>query len=142
MSGGSRAQGDAQLANSERGLASIAGVTATRAASFKTITALRAERPFGAVSTVTQRTGTADQNGGVGAVIRASSRRWPHGIPGHSPGTLTAKALCINQPVAQSRAEGALEFPDADTGAAALLLHPPGREIEVAALRLGIEDGQ
>jgi carbon monoxide dehydrogenase subunit G len=64
MSGGSRAQGDAQLANSERGLASIAGVTATRAASFKTITALRAERPFGAVSTVTQRTETADQNGG------------------------------------------------------------------------------
>ena len=43
MSVGYRAQGDAQLASSDRGLASIAGITATRVASPKTITALRAE---------------------------------------------------------------------------------------------------
>ena len=43
MSVGYRAQGDAQLASSYRGLASIAGVTATSVASSKTITALGAE---------------------------------------------------------------------------------------------------
>jgi hypothetical protein len=45
-------------------LAGVAEVTATRAAAFKTTTALRAERYFGAVGTVTPRTETADQNGG------------------------------------------------------------------------------
>ena len=43
ISVGYRAHGDAQLASSDRRLASIAGVTATRVASSKTITALRAE---------------------------------------------------------------------------------------------------
>jgi len=43
MSVGYRVQGDAPLASSDRGLPSIAGVTATRVASSKTITALRAE---------------------------------------------------------------------------------------------------
>jgi hypothetical protein len=43
MSVGYRAQRDAQLASSDRGLASIAGVTATRVASSKTIITLRAE---------------------------------------------------------------------------------------------------
>jgi hypothetical protein len=65
MSVGYRAQGDSQLASSDRGLASIAGVTATRVASSETITALRAEGQFGAVSTGTKRTGTADQIGRI-----------------------------------------------------------------------------
>ena len=61
---GYRDQGHAQLAGRDRDLAGAADVTATRVASSKTTTAQRAERQFRAVGTVTQRTGTGDQNGG------------------------------------------------------------------------------
>ena len=91
---------------------------------------------------VTQRTGTADQNGGSARGCQGLFESLAAWHSRSRPWQADGQGLCINQPVAQSRAEGALEFPDADTGAAALLLHPPGREIEVAALRLGIEDGQ
>ena len=68
-----RAQGTAtkatlKLGGPDRGLG-IADVTPTMVATSKT-TALRAESQFGAVSTVTQRTGTAAQNGGSGASIK------------------------------------------------------------------------
>ena len=64
MSAACRDESDVQLAGSNRSLAGSADVTATLVAWFKTTAAPRAEQPFGAVSTVTPRTATADQNGG------------------------------------------------------------------------------
>ena len=72
MSAGYRAQGDAQHAGRDRG---PVGVTDTRVASSKTTTAPCPECQFGAVSTVTQRTGAAVQNGPFHAEGQQWSRR-------------------------------------------------------------------
>ena len=66
---------------------------------------------------VTQRTGTADQNGGSARGCQGLFESLAAWHSRSRPWQADGQGLCINQPVAQSRAEGALQISDADTGA-------------------------
>jgi len=72
MSVGYRDESDAQLLGNDRGPVGGADIPVTRVASSNTTTAPCPECQFGAVSTVTQRTGTAVQNG----PFHAEGQQW------------------------------------------------------------------
>ena len=64
---------------------------------------------------VTQRTGTADQNGGSARGCQGLFESLAAWHSRSRPWQADGQALCINS-LSQSRAEGALEISDADPG--------------------------
>jgi hypothetical protein len=86
MSAGHRAHGDAQLAGRDRDLVGVTDVTATRVALSKTTTALRAECPFGAVSTVHPAHWDRPPGGYVPSARNPAARTRGFHISGRVPG--------------------------------------------------------